>query len=71
MITDDRDDALYMLRSLVKYREYGLQINFDKTEYMPLGLEEQLTYITEVITEVETLNTLNLLLDRWNNKLSN
>jgi hypothetical protein len=38
IITQDTEDAEYMLRKLVEeYMKWGLQINFGKSEYLTLG----------------------------------
>jgi hypothetical protein len=36
IIAQDTEDAEYRLRELVEYMKWGLQINFEKTEYFTL-----------------------------------
>lgn len=65
IITEDTDDASYMLRKLVEeYKIWGLEINFNKTEYLTMGLEEKLTCNTEEITHVEYFKYLGSIIQK-------
>ena len=40
IIANDRDDLQYMARKLQEeYRKWGLELNTDKTKYLPIGAE--------------------------------
>jgi hypothetical protein len=64
IITQDTEDAEYMLRKLVEeYKKWGLQINFGKTEYLTLDLGAGIMTETGQITAVNKFRYLGSILE--------
>jgi hypothetical protein len=73
IIIQDTEDAEYMLRKLVQeYMNWGLQINFGKTEYLTLDLGAEIVTETGQIKAVKKFKYLGFILgSHWCNYLRN